>query len=257
MPFLPLPKAKAKLLRKLEQRKYRQEFQLFVAEGYRSIHQIVESSPDVISFVVRSSACSQPDLNVETYQLPESEFAELSSTEHSQGILAVVAMPKQALFEDILANNSFVLALDAIQDPGNLGTIIRNSIWFGVDSLLLGTGTVDVFNPKVIRSCMSNLHGFSYLNTDLSPFFDSAEKQGWSIFLLRLDSSAQELNHVRFPKKSIVVIGNEGNGIHSDLITPNRKSVFIPSFAAGEVESLNASVASALALYAWKTNSKS
>lgn len=243
-------------MRKLEQRKYRQEFGFFVAEGYRSIQQIVQSSPEAISFIVRSAACLLPEISLETYQIPEIEFAEFASTEHSQGILAVVSMPKQALVDEVLENKSFILALDAIQDPGNLGTIIRNSIWFGADSLVLGTGTVDLFNPKVIRSCMSNLHDFSYLNTDLDSFFDSAEKQGWTIFLLRLDSSAQELAQISFPKKSIVVIGNEGNGIHADLIKPNRKSVFIPSYAAGEVESLNASVASALALYAWKTNSK-
>ena len=252
MPFLPLPKAKAKLLRKLEQRKYRQEFKLYVIEGYRNIQQVFQSNPKSIQFILRSTSCKYDELSVETFELPDLEFAEFSSTEHSQGVLAVVRMPEAVGIDSILSKSKLLVALDAIQDPGNLGTIIRNSIWFGVDSLILGTGTVDAFNPKVVRSAMSNMHSLPLLSVDLVDLFDKAEQQGWQIFLLRLDSNAQQIHEINFPVKSILVIGNEGRGIHSDFVTSSRTSVYIPSYNSNDIESLNASIASALALQAYR-----
>jgi TrmH family RNA methyltransferase len=254
---LALPKAKAKLLRKLEQRKYRQEFHLFVAEGYRLIEQYVHHQKEQIECIIQAENLLPEALfpEIDTYFIPDRQLVELAQTEHSQGVIAIIRMPEESTVESILQKSSLIIALDAIQDPGNLGTIVRNIHWFGADALILGTGTVDLFNPKTVRSSMSAAFHLRYHQTDLETFFTKAEEVGFSVYLLRLDAAASPLPEVSFAKKTILVIGNEGNGIKQELIAPQRTSVFIPDFSQGSVESLNAGVATAVALYACKSQS--
>ncbi len=254
---LALPKAKAKLLRKLEHRKYRQELKLYVAEGYRLIEQFVHHQKEQIDCVIQAENLFPNALfpEIDTYLIPEKQLVELAQTEHSQGVIAIIRMPEETDAESILKQSKLILALDAVQDPGNLGTIVRNLHWFGADALILGTGTVDLFNPKTVRSSMSSAFQLRYHQTDLESFFSKAEEIGFSVYLLRLDDTASSLPQVSFAKKTILVIGNEGNGIRPELIKPQRTSVYIPTFSEGVVESLNAGVAAAVALYACKSQS--
>ncbi|TNE69627.1 RNA methyltransferase [bacterium] len=254
---LALPKAKAKLLRKLEQRKYRQELKLYVAEGYRSIGQHIVSNPESIQFIVQPENSDILFPEKETFWVSKSEFDTYSQTRQSQGVIAVVSMPDEMNLNEILNNAELILALDAIQDPGNLGTIVRNALWFGVDALVLGTGTVDLFNPKTVRSTMSTLAALPFCSASLDDSLTLAEQFGFKVYLMRLDDSATPLHEINFAKKSLIVIGNEGNGIQESLIQDQRETVFIPAYSNGETESLNAGVAAAIALYACKSQPKS
>ena len=145
-----------------------------------------------------------------------------------------------------------IVVCDAVQDPGNLGTIVRNAIWFGGDALVLGEGTVDLYNPKTIRSCMSSLVSLPITHLNLEAFFEQAESMGFTSYLFRLASDSIELNKVKFSEKALIVIGNEGNGIQDSLLKSGRTSVLIQDFSNGKTESLNASVASGIALYEYR-----
>jgi RNA methyltransferase, TrmH family len=256
MHFSPLPKAKLTLLRKLQLKKYRLEFQLYLAEGSRLVTELLQKSPEEIEFIVTDEN-NLVDLNTKTlFTLPSEQFQEFTETQHSQGVFAIVKMPKPPKMEVLLSKSNLVVVCDAVQDPGNLGTIVRNSIWFGADALVLGEGTVDLYNPKTIRSCMSSLSTIPIVQAKLEEFLQLAELQGFQTYLFRLDSDSQELSQLSFEKKALLVIGNEGNGIQKSLLKKNRTSVLIPDYSNGKTESLNVSIATGIALYEYRSQHK-
>lgn len=252
MHFSALPKAKLTLLRKIQQKKYRYEFQLYMAEGFRLVSELLESSPELIEFIVVDEKAKHELKHDFVFQLSSVEFKEFAETQHSQGVFAVVKMPKKLKTEQILQEAKLIVVCDAVQDPGNLGTIVRNAIWFGGDALVLGEGTVDLYNPKTIRSCMSSLVSLPITHLNLEAFFEQAESMGFTSYLFRLASDSIELNKVKFSQKALIVIGNEGNGIQDSLLKSGRTSVLIQDFSNGKTESLNASVASGIALYEYR-----
>ena len=176
-------------------------------------------------------------------------FADLCDTEQSQGVLAVCEIPTEM---DVVGLSSlrdgFLLATDGIQDPGNLGTLYRTAAWFGAVGILLGAGTVDLFNPKVIRSTVGAIGVLPWLRLDLVEGLGFLRESGWDVALLDVGDGAEELGRGVVAPKSVIVIGNEANGISADLVNAGFRRVFIPG-KSENVESLNASVAGAVAMY--------
>ena len=252
MHFSALPKAKLTLLRKIQQKKYRYEFQLYMAEGFRLVSEFLVTSPESIEFIIVEENSKYELKHDFVFHLSTTEIKEFAETQHSQGIIAVVKMPKVREIAEILQNAKLIVVCDAVQDPGNLGTIVRNALWFGADALILGEGTVDLYNPKTIRSCMSSLISISIRQLNLNSFFEIAESLGFQTYLFRVTSDSEELNKIEFAEKALLVIGNEGNGIQESLVKPGRTSVIIPDFSKGKTESLNASVASGIALHEYR-----
>ncbi len=247
------------LLRKLNRKKYRQKEQLFMMEGERSIQQIIDNKIidiDVLFFDEKQEYWLQrewPDIirEQETRLLSPDVFSEVADTENPQGVLAMCRMPRETKKEQFIEKGGIIVATDAIQDPGNLGTIIRTSSWFGVNGMLSGKGTVDLFHPKVVRSTAGATGTVPYNNFDLETDLVALEEHGWQVVLLDAGGEAKNLREFEPGEKTIVVIGNEANGIASSLFREGRKVIEIPSAASSEnVESLNASVALSIALYA-------
>lgn len=246
-------------LRKLQKKKYRDEFHSYIAEGERAVEQILKNSPGSVSeiFIDQSiegdffSPRAEP-VNPEIIRyLPSDLFSELSDTDNPQGIMAICKMPDEMDLEEI-SHKKFgcLLALDRIQDPGNMGTIIRTAAWFGVDGLLLAKGSVDIFHPKVVRSTAGATGIIPYKNGDLEDFFKRLEESGWETVLLTRDNDAEEIPKFEPSGKVIITVGNEANGIDRSLFTKNRKVISIPGeHRKGQVESLNAAVAGGIALY--------
>ena len=172
MHFSALPKAKLTLLRKIQQKKYRYEFQLYMAEGFRLVSEFLVTSPESIEFIIVEENSKYELKHDFVFHLSTTEIKEFAETQHSQGIIAVVKMPKVREIAEILQNAKLIVVCDAVQDPGNLGTIVRNALWFGADALILGEGTVDLYNPKTIRSCMSSLISISIRQLNLNSFFE-------------------------------------------------------------------------------------
>lgn len=242
-----------KLLRKLSRKKYRDQLGLFLLEGERAVRQALENEePRIHSIYIEEEMLSSYDFGFsDVFEMESRVFREIAGTENPQGVIAVCEMPGEVTMEEIAALKSgIVVALDRIQDPGNLGTIIRTAGWFGVKALLAEKGTVDVFNPKVARSTVGSLGSFPILYTGLNAALALMEQKGWQVVLLDGNPGALPIRNIVKSPKMILVTGNEANGISPALITANRQRVMIPrSGLETPVESLNAAVAAGIALF--------
>lgn len=247
------------LLRKLSQKKYREKEQLFLVEGGRAVRQVEENGSIQIKtlFFDRSQEYYKEKewkkraKKTGSAILDAEDFAEVSDTDTPQGIMGLCHMPKEASVDSMHESGGIIVALDAIQDPGNVGTIIRTASWFGVGGLLSGKGTVDLFHPKVVRSTAGATGSIPYRNGELLNLLPTFEEMGWQVLLLNKGGFSIPLSSLKSrPNKIMLVVGNEGHGIDDRLITENRSQVEISSpFSQPPVESLNAAIATSIALY--------
>ncbi|MAC06674.1 MAG: hypothetical protein CL664_13825, partial [Balneola sp.] len=241
-----------KLLRKLGQKKYREREGLFVVEGERAVEQVLENGILNVRevFLEEGKAVNYQLTANSFYELDSKVMAEVTDTENSQGILAVCEIPKEASTEELSKKEGLIIATDRIQDPGNLGSIVRTAAWFGATAVLIGKGTVDLHNPKVVRSTAGATGTMPYKNCDLSKDLEVLEKKGWQTLLLDGNEGALSISKINKTNKIILIVGNEANGIDENLINANRKRVMIPSSEENRsVESLNAAIALSIALY--------
>lgn len=241
-----------KLLRKLAQKKYREKEGLFIVEGERAVEQIFENGVIQVKevFVEEGKAISS-QLSVNSfYELESKLMNEISDTETPQGVLAVCEIPKEISLNELQKESGLIVATDRIRDPGNLGTILRTAAWFGAVGLIAGKGTVDLFNPKVVRSTAGATGTLPYRNSNLHEDFNILEEAGWQIIMLDGNEGAKPLNEIKITNKTVLVVGNEANGIDKKLIQPNRTRALIPASQSNRsVESLNAAIALSIALY--------
>jgi len=238
--------------KKLLRGKYRKRDGLFLAEGIRCVEQIVENNYLVVrELIVDNQADLTPirlPKELPVYELTSDQFLTISDTETPQGVIAVCEIPNEAKIDELSRTAGIIVALDAIQDPGNLGTIIRTAAWFGTAGLIFGEGCVDPFHPKVVRSTAGATSSVPYLKEDLNLILDEFVSQGWEIVLMDGSISSVPLRDYSSTGKTILVIGNEANGIDSLLFKPGRKSLKITG-PTRSVESLNAAIALSIALY--------
>lgn len=184
---------------------------------------------------------------VPVYSLYSSNFSQLVDTQSPQGIAAEVVVPdEQRAYQ--LKGEGPVLLLDAVQDPGNLGTILRTAEAVGARDLWLGSGTVDPYNPKVVRSAMGSLFRSRIRRGDLSEAIPELKKQGY--FVVGTSPHAEQAHYDKvYPEKVAFLLGNEGQGISSRLKALMDLHVRLPM--PGQVESLNVSVTTGILLYEW------
>ncbi len=267
------------LLRKLKQKKHREQLGAFLAEGYHTIEQIVSNKKlkiDMLFIDFEHEKCEQLDSLLASglradliYTTNKSIMKELSDTEHTSGWLAIVQIPKSYSLDRLLnaasvtspaferksknystlENDAVLIALDQIQDPGNMGTIIRTAVWFGVQGILLGEGCVDIWNPKVVRSTVGALGIVAHTIAKLEDSLMECHKKGWNIMLLDGSEDAIRLSSELPNGPKVWVLGNESRGLSAHLKE-------IPEFIRYRieqqnigVESLNAAMAMGIALY--------
>ncbi len=236
--FPKLSRNQIKFIRSLKQKKYRYKLQKYAVEGEKQIRDIMKFSPRSIDHIVIAQEFSDqsqwPDLPV--YAATESEFRELSSMTHPQGILAVCKIPES--YVDAMWNeNGFALYCDGIQDPGNLGTMLRAAEWFGIDQVLIGPETVDPFSPKVVQAAMGSL-------TYIDLFSCSHESLcGLDCPILVADMEGQDAYQFEWPQSGILVLSNEGRGVSDFFRKQASVRITLPSLAASRTESLNVSMA--------------
>lgn len=238
--------------KKLQMGKYRKRMGLFLAEGVRCVEQILENGNIDIEELVIQKGWNPDKLSVTAdrpfYELDASDFEAVSDTDSPQGIVAVCKIPEESSMENLSQKSEVILATDAIQDPGNLGTIIRTACWFDVDGIIFGTGTVDPFHPKVVRSTAGATGVLPYLSGNLNDILPSFESENWTTFLLDAGEGSKNLEDRLKSEKSILVVGNEGNGISDGLFRDGRHRIKIDG-NPHQVESLNAAVASSITFY--------
>jgi len=253
-----LSQKELKLFTSLKKKKYREQEKLFMVEGYHNVEECLKSKY-IIERIVISEVTNQNHYNsiqslaakkrIQLDYLKEHKFQKLVETQNSQGIIAVVH--KELNYKIDLNNAYLIVALDEINDPGNLGTILRTSYWFNVDYLLLSSNCVDLYNSKVIRSSQGAIFHLKILeNVDLMTELQNLNNDGFDVFLLDLKTS-KLLDSINFKNKNIFVFGNESTGISKELLNLNFEKIKIKGYS--QCESLNVSISTAITLSYYKT----
>jgi RNA methyltransferase, TrmH family len=246
-----LSKAKIRLFAALQLKKMRYEAGLFIAEGFKMCKEALVSQYPVEAVVVRAGTNVPQDLKIPEelcFEAAEEDFKRIATQSSPEGIVTVLQIPgppwvNRGFPGELPPGPAFVLA--AIQDPGNLGTLLRTSDWFGFPSLICGPGTVDPFNPKVTRSSMGSLFRVRlYLLDDLEGWLQANADQVWCA-----DMEGRPLGQVKLYERPYILLGNESLGVTPEIAAiPGIRKITIPRF--GNAESLNAAIAGAL--FAWE-----
>jgi len=254
----PLSKNKKSQLRKLAQKRQRYKSGFYCVEGQRAVQNYLEHQAEHISYIVLSEEWpfSNSLFNAfedRIYYLEETEFMELTDTDSPQGIMAVCRMDEFQKPSELASGSGTILALDRISDPGNMGTMIRTAVWFGVEGIVLSPECVDIYNPKVIRSSAGSLAQLQYAQSELYAFIEEAKSNNRPVLALELNEEAQPLKNLDSGDRNdpVIIVGNEAHGLDQSLLSLPVKPVYIPSPSpkADKVESLNAAQALTIALY--------
>ncbi|WP_094547452.1 TrmH family RNA methyltransferase [Petroclostridium xylanilyticum] len=247
-----------KHIKSLGSKSYREKYNEFVIEGARLIKDALQSSAPVNTIVINDSFLGQRDnseileliskSDIKIYKLNDRMFKDISHTETPQGILGVVSTKLYSIREIINKTNlSFYIFCDGVQDPGNMGTIIRTADAAGADAVILSKGCVDVYNPKTVRATMGSLFHLPIIKIE-----DTVEallyfkQMGLCVISGYLSNSVYHFD-VDMKKGVVIVVGNEANGISDEVIKLSDYLVKIPII--GQAESLNAGIASGILMY--------
>ncbi|MEO6526707.1 MAG: RNA methyltransferase [Gemmatimonadaceae bacterium] len=243
------------LARDLKRRRARERQQLFVAEGVRAVEELLRSPLTVRGLLAAPQLGDAPrgaalletarQLGVEVAQLDALTFATAAETDSPQGVLAIAEIPHQPLESLVLPDRARLVVLDAVQDPGNVGTILRTSAALGAAAVVAMPGTVDLWNAKVVRSAMGALfHSPACIATwsELDAF-----RSRHAVALWGADAAGTPLDQLLPPARLALVVGNEGAGLSEDGRARVEQYASLPISPA--VESLNVAVATGIFLY--------
>ena len=243
------------LARDLKRRKSREKHSLFVAEGVRSVEELLKSRLDIRGILTAPQLDDAPrglalraliaERGAESANVNELEFRSAAETESPQGVIAIAEIPQHS-FNQLTGKKSLrLLVLDALQDPGNVGTILRTAAALGADATVALPGTVDIWNAKVVRAAMgASFHHTAFHTTaeSLMSFLATENTELWGA-----DAAGAAVESVEPPERLALAVGNEGAGLSSSMRAHVRRLVSLP--ISGAVESLNVSVATGILLY--------
>jgi TrmH family RNA methyltransferase len=257
---MPLTGNALKNLRKLGNKKFRDQQDRFLIEGVRLLQEAVESDFEILEAYCTEEFLRDPAAEPLVQKLRKKartleqasarSLAAVSDTVSPQGVVAVLARRKVDAVELLKSTEaeSIVVALDSVTDPGNLGSIVRTCDWFGVHAVLIGEKSVDLYNPKVIRATMGGLFHLAIAeNVNLPSALSRAREQGYSVYVTDLKGEAH-FDQLHYARKSVLVFGNEAWGVSDDLKALADTRIAIRRY--GAAESLNVGVACGVVLSA-------
>ena len=241
-----LSKNQIKLVHSLQSKKGRDKEGCFVAEGPKVVSDLMEILKPKMFFATQGWIDSNPQIDNDIVVVTDDELRKISFLQHPQGVLAVfpmlVSQPK-CDFDD----SSLYIALDGVQDPGNLGTILRTGEGAGIDGVIMTKETADLFNPKVIRATMGSIYRMPYLYVDdILTCIEELKSRDIAVYAAHLDDSVC-YDVPDYKKGTAFLIGNEGNGLKKE--TADKASQYIKIPMQGQVESLNAAIATSILMY--------
>lgn len=240
----PLSKNKIKYIRSLEQKKIRKEEKVFLAEGPKLVGDLLGRFP--CRFLAATASWLKEHVSIPAGEVAEAapdELSRASLLKTPQQVLAVFEQPEYELDRSAF-QNSLCLALDDVQDPGNLGTIIRLADWFGIEHIICSPNTVDVFNPKTVQATMGGIARIKVYYTPLSALIRSlGDVPVYGTFLDGKNMYEQQLS-----RNGLIVMGNEGNGISEEVGSCINRKLYIPNYPQEREtsESLNVAIATAV-----------
>jgi len=259
---MPISRQRIRAIRSLALRKGRDESGLFIAEGLRLVEEVASSGAAVAEVFATEeferSAPGRPLLDrlsargAECRRVSARELAAIADTVHAQGIVALIRIPGEEPGAILRRSTppAVVVALDGVADPGNLGTIVRTCDWFGAAGLLIGRGSVDLYNPKVVRATMGGIfHLPCAQQVALADAARAAKEEGYSVVIAEAAGGTPE-EETAFGARSFVVLGNEAHGVDPALAPLADARVAIRRRGRGE--SLNVAVACGIILAAWR-----
>ena len=233
-----ISKNQLKYIRQLEQKKYRRREGCFVAEGTKVVGDLLQRYRPEAVF---ATADWQAPAGITPQLVTDDELRRISFLQHPQQVLALFPLPT---LNSNFSIQELTLALDGVQDPGNLGTIIRIADWFGISTIICSEDTVDAWNPKVVQATMGSIARVNIIYINLPDFLDSlpADFPVYGTFLDGEDIYQQPLS-----ENGLIIMGNEGNGISEAVRSRITHRLLIPSFRQGDTaESLNVAIATAI-----------
>lgn len=267
MEMIRITKNVLKRLSQIGDRKYHQRYGVYLAEGIRFVEEAFRASAEIKELIVEfgaekhgrvASIIEQAQKNwITVWHVSSNEMERISRTESNQGIAAAIALPKKGpceVFGDLLQIKSgIILLLDGVQDPGNVGTIIRTSEAFEVGGVVLGPGSAGLFNPKTLRSSMG-----AVFRVPVAELHDKGtdgivsrfSRAGFQTATADNGRGSTLLGDCRFADKVLLIIGSEGGGVSDDLLETADLRVEIET--PGPTESLNAAIAAGILIYAIK-----
>ena len=232
-----LSKNQQKIIQKLQQKKYRNELGLFVVEGKKGILEFVQAGFKVEA-IFATSLFSEQLNKLPLTLISKEELSKISTLKNPDEGVAIFHQPKR---KGIL-QEGIILALDNIQDPGNLGTLIRLCDWFGIETLLCSEQTVDCYNPKVVQASMGSLSRVEVHYLPLAGFFVTCDLP---VYVATLEG--ENLYTTTFPEDCVIVLGNEANGVSPEVTALANGAITIPRFGRRQqAESLNVAMAGAI-----------
>lgn len=254
-----ISKSQIKFVKQLEQKKHRQREGLFVAEGPKVVGDLLATGFRPVQVFATDAWESPSGVSSVLQVITDDELRKLSFLQHPQQVLAVFPLPQHSVsstententegkknnsvssVSSVDNTNHFILALDGVQDPGNLGTIIRIADWFGISRIVCSPDTADAWNPKVVQATMGSIARVSIVYTDLKEYLNATSLPVYGTLL-----DGENIYEKELPREAIIVMGSEGNGISPEVRQLVIDKLLIPRFREG-AESLNVAIATAI-----------
>jgi TrmH family RNA methyltransferase len=245
-----ISKNRAKFIISLQKKKVRDEERVFVIEGDKIVREFLASGISIQSLIAKPEFISSIPGEVlnkvsEVEDVSYDELKVISTLKTPHNALAIIQMPDRDLNPEEV-NKELCVALDFVQDPGNLGTIIRAAGWFGIKNIICSTDCVDVYNPKVIQASMGALLHVNIFYSDLKKFLKTTEKDNNRVFGTVLEGDS--IYSHKLENKGIILLGNESKGISPELFPFITDKIMIPKFSKGKhgIDSLNVGMAASV-----------
>ena len=240
---MSISKSQLKTITSLSQKKYRQKHQLFIAEGLKVVNELLNSSFKIDTLFATDDFKTDISLD-KIIRISDKDLQKISNLKAPNKVLGLFLIPD----EKPIQKNGLTIVLDTINDPGNLGTIIRLCDWFGVSQLLCSAETVDCYNQKVVQASMGSLTRISIKYIDIEIYL---KETNLPTFIADMDG--ENVYKTVLPKEGILIMGNEANGVSDKIKTLIKNKISIPRFGEiQETESLNVAAATAILLSEFK-----
>lgn len=234
-----ISKNQQKYIRQLEQKKYRKREGCFVAEGTKVVGDLLKRYQPLALYATESWDAPK---GVGYTLVSEEELQRVSFQQHPQQVLAIFPIPQPT--DPVSLRGSLTLALDGVQDPGNLGTIIRIADWFGIDTIICSEDTADAWNPKVIQATMGSIARVNVIYANLLELLDTLPSD-YPVYGTFLDG--ENIYTQTLSSEGLIIMGNEGNGISDAVRAKVNRRLLIPDFHQGDTaDSLNVAIATAI-----------
>lgn len=243
-------------IKKLHQKKYRKEFGEFLVEGIKGVAEAMNSGADMLALIVEGKRRDEPDMaalvhdamdkDIDVAFCGREDIGDIKTTETFPGIQAIIAQPETDLAD--IMGKSPIICLDQVNDPGNLGTIIRTADWFGMNNIVVSEGSVDPYNDKVVRSTMGSLFRTKIVQTlNVRTTLEKLKENGYSVVALSMEGNSISKQPIDVGKPTVLLFGSESHGVRDELADLVDNTYAIPG--AGRAESLNLGISAGIVMY--------